>query len=129
MANDINGKGLNTIVGKGSTFEGTLNVMNSLRVEGIVRGKVRCTETLTVGQDGMLEADVHVKGAIISGKVVGNIKAVEKVELEANASLHGDIIARQLVISEGAFFHGNCEMNQNSSNEKVEIEEKKASVV
>ena len=111
MAEDVNGKGLNTIIGKGSTFEGTLSVMNSLRVEGIVRGKINCTETLTLGREGMIEAEIDAKNAILSGKIVGDIRANEKVELEPHATLHGDITTRQLIINEGAFFHGNCEMN------------------
>ncbi len=111
MAEDMNGKGLNTIIGKGSTFEGELNVMNSLRVEGIVRGKIRCSEVLTVGREGMIEAEINVKSAILSGKVVGNVAAAERVELDSGSSLHGDIVTRQLVINEGAFFHGHCQMN------------------
>jgi cytoskeletal protein CcmA (bactofilin family) len=111
MAEDNSGKGLNTIIGKGSTFEGTLNVMNSLRIEGVVRGKIKCTDVLTVGHDGMIEADVEVKSAILSGKIVGNVEAADRVELEATASLHGDIVTKQLIISEGAFFKGSCEMN------------------
>lgn len=111
MATDLNGKGLNTIIGKGSTFEGTLNVMHSLRIDGIIRGKVKTTETITIGREGMLEGEIDAKSAMISGKVVGNVKVIEKVELESSASLHGDIVSRQLVINEGAFFYGNCEMN------------------
>lgn len=125
MGEDLGGKGLNTIIGKGSTFEGTLNVMNSLRVEGIVRGKINCTETLTLGRDGMLEAEILAKNAILGGKVVGNIKALDKVELESHSSLHGDITTRQLMINEGAFFHGNCEMNPEIS-ETANVEESAA---
>ncbi len=111
MGDDLSGKGLNTIIGKGSTFEGELNVMNSLRVEGVVRGKIRCSDVLTVGREGMIEAEMSVKSAILSGKVVGNVAAADRVELDAGSSLHGDITTRQLVINEGAFFHGHCQMN------------------
>jgi cytoskeletal protein CcmA (bactofilin family) len=118
MAEESGSKGLNTIIGKGSTFEGTLNVMSSVRVEGIVRGKIKSTETLTIGGEGIVEAEIEVNSAIVSGKVVGNIHANDRVELESSASLHGDIITKQLIINEGAFFHGNCEMN----GKKIETE-------
>jgi cytoskeletal protein CcmA (bactofilin family) len=35
----------------------------------------------------------------------------DRVELEANASLIGDLKAKDLVINEGATFHGNCSMD------------------
>lgn len=110
MANGSNGKGLNTIIGKGSSLEGTLRVVNSLRIEGSVKGKVACSEILTIGVDGQVEAEVEVKSAIISGTLTGNLKAEEKVELEKTARLNGDITARQLVINEGAFFKGSSIM-------------------
>ena len=107
------GKGLNTIIGKGSTVEGTLNINNCLRIDGTVKGKISCTETLTISSDGVVEAEINAKDAVFSGKVVGNVKVSGKVELDNNASVHGDITTSQIIINEGAFFQGNCNMKNN----------------
>jgi len=101
-----NAKTLLTMLGEGSVLEGTLSVPHSVRVDGTLKGKLDTAETLTVGANGVLEADLRARNAIIGGKVIGNITVEERVELESHASLTGDLKARTLVINEGATFQG-----------------------
>jgi cytoskeletal protein CcmA (bactofilin family) len=103
-------KGLHTIIGEGTTLEGSIVVPHSVRIDGSLKGKLETTETLTVGSTGRIEADIIAKSAIIGGSVKGNLTVEDRVELEANASLVGDLKTRDLVINEGATFHGNCSM-------------------
>ena len=105
-------KGFFTMIGEGSVFEGVITVPHSVRIDGTLRGKVETSEALTIGKSGIVEADIIAKSAIIGGKVTGNLSAEERVELEANASLIGDLRTRDLVISEGAVFHGKCSMKE-----------------
>jgi cytoskeletal protein CcmA (bactofilin family) len=104
-------KGLYTMLGESTVFEGTMVVPHSLRIDGRVKGRVEAGEVLTVGPTGVIEADIKAKSAIIGGKVSGNLVAEDRVELEAKASLIGDIKTRDLVINEGAVFEGNCSMS------------------
>jgi cytoskeletal protein CcmA (bactofilin family) len=114
--------GLNTIVGKDSIIEGTLEVQGGLRVDGIVRGRISVTESLTVGDSGRIEADSTVRIATIGGKVVGNILAQDKIELQSKAVVEGDITTKNLIVEEGAVFHGRCNM-KDTSPETVPSEE------
>jgi cytoskeletal protein CcmA (bactofilin family) len=106
------GKGSITILGEGSSFEGTLSVPHTLRIEGSFKGRIETSEILTIGSNGLIEADISAKSAIIGGKVTGTVIVEERVELEAQASLIGDLRARDLVINEGALFHGRCSMKE-----------------
>jgi cytoskeletal protein CcmA (bactofilin family) len=106
-----NERGLLTIVGAGTILEGTLTVPHSVRIDGTLKGKLETSETLTVGSTGQIEADIIAKSAIIGGCVRGNLSVEDRVELEANASLIGDLKTKDLVINEGATFHGNCSMD------------------
>jgi cytoskeletal protein CcmA (bactofilin family) len=103
-------KGFFTMIGEGTVFEGVITVPHSVRIDGTLRGKVETSEVLTIGKNGIVEADIIAKSAIIGGKVSGNVAVEERVELEANATLIGDLKTRDLVISEGAVFHGKCSM-------------------
>jgi cytoskeletal protein CcmA (bactofilin family) len=105
-----NPKGLYTMLGESSVFEGTLSVPHSLRIDGHVKGKIEAGEMVTIGQNGTIEADIKAKSAIIGGKVTGNVIVEDRIELESNASVVGDIRASDLVINEGAVFVGNCSM-------------------
>jgi cytoskeletal protein CcmA (bactofilin family) len=113
---DKGNKGLYTIIGPGTEFEGKINVPHSVRIDGSFKGKIETSEILTVGTTGNVEADIIAKSAIIAGKVTGNLSVEDRVELAANSSLHGDLKTRDLIINEGAVFHGNCSM------EKVSID-------
>jgi len=118
---------LNTIIGKGSVFQGTINVESSIRVDGVVRGKLTCTDTLVVGKSGVIEAEIKVKNATVGGRIIGNLTASERVELESNSVLIGDLRTKLLVIDEGAVFNGNCAMEakgfKRPSEEKRLVEE------
>lgn len=101
---------MNTIIGKGSVFEGSLQVSHSIRVDGTLQGgELISPETLVVGQEGEIRADLKVKDAVINGKIIGNLEASDSVILESNAVMLGDLKTRILIIEEGAVFRGNCQ--------------------
>jgi len=106
------GKGLLNIIGSGSVFEGTINVPHSIRIDGTFRGKLQTAESLTVGEAGHLEAEIKAQSAFIFGKVTGNLYIEDRVELHVSAVVIGDLHAKELVINEGAVFHGNCSMQK-----------------
>ena len=110
---DKHGKGAYTLLGEGSTFEGHLIVPHAIRIDGSVRGRIETSEMLTIGTTARIEADISAKSAVIGGKVKGNLTVADRTELESQASLVGDLKTQELVINEGAVFHGNCEMDTN----------------
>ena len=100
---------LNTIIGSGSVFEGTVNIESGgIRVDGTIKGKLISSETMVVGPTGVVEANVQVKKATVGGKVVGSLIAIEQTVLETKAVLLGDLKTSSLVVHEGAVFNGNC---------------------
>lgn len=119
---DRGGGGLNTIIGKDSVIEGTLEVKGGLRIDGMVRGQITATESLSVGDSGRVEADLASVMIVIGGKVAGNILAKEKIELQSKAEVEGDITTKNLIIEEGALFHGRCNMKGRPS-ESMSTEE------
>ena len=101
---------LNTLIGKGTTFEGNLSVQHSLRIDGKFVGNIKSTDSIIVGKEGIIEGEIDVKNAVIGGTVKGKITASGKVTLEATAVLVGKLKATKLVIAEGAVFDGNSQM-------------------
>ena len=103
------GQTLNTIIGRGTLFEGTMQVENSVRVDGTFKGELTCSGALTISQSGEAYAQLEGKDIYINGVVRGTVRA-EKVRLDSQARFVGDIHARTLSISEGAVFHGSSSM-------------------
>jgi len=103
---------MNSIIGKGCKINGTVVVSEgTLRIDGDFEGNITCPDTLVVGKDGRVKAEIKVKSAVVGGTVIGNIDAKEKIELQAGSRLEGDIKTTRLVIDEGVFFEGNCKMS------------------
>ncbi len=101
---------LSTIIGKDSLFTGNMEVKGLLRIDGRIKGKIICDETVTVGATGEVEADIDAKIVIVTGAIIGNIHTSEKIELQAKAKVLGDITTKNIVIEQGAIFHGSCQM-------------------
>ena len=99
-----------SILAQGCTFKGEVQIQGIFRVEGEFDGTVRTPEQLVVGKTGVVRGDIQVKNAIIGGRVIGNITAETKIELQSGSHVEGDIRTRRLVIDEGVFFEGNCSM-------------------
>lgn len=111
-SNDVAGdrRELNTIIGKGSIIEGKIKVKNSIRIDGKIKGEVSSTGTVTVGSDGEVEGSINAANAIIGGRVRGKMNVQQKIILEKNSVLIGDLKTQKLNIAEGAVFDGNCIM-------------------
>ncbi len=118
-AEDV-GKGgeLSTIIGRGSVIEGSVTVVNSLRVDGRINGNVSTPESLVVGKDGEIKGEISVGNAVIGGRVEGKILAKGKVVLEGKAYFRGELRTTKLVIDEGAFFDGSCHMSEQARDKK-----------
>jgi len=126
---------MDTIIGKDTLITGTIDVKGALRVDGTIKGKIICSDCVTVGATGMVEADIESNTAIIAGHMIGNVETVDKVELQAKCELEGDIKTKSLVIEQGAVFCGACNMKGGSRPElgflppeKKEKEEKKEGI-
>lgn len=100
---------LNTIIGRGTLFEGVMKVDNSVRIDGIFKGELTCSGALTISQSGEAYAHLEGKDIYINGIVRGTVRA-EKVRLDSQARFIGDVYASALSVSEGAVFHGSCSM-------------------
>jgi cytoskeletal protein CcmA (bactofilin family) len=104
-----NGKGINTVIGRGSVSEGRFRVETGVRVDGVLKGELISSGTLIVGESGVIEADVKVNDALVSGRIVGTLEATEKVHLQAHAAFVGRIKTRTLIVEEGAIFKAECD--------------------
>ena len=108
--NQVIAGGQTSIIAQGCKFDGKVEVRGTLRIEGEFKGDIGTPESLVIGKTGVVNAQVAVKNAIIGGKLIGNIVAENKIELQSGSHVEGDIKTKRLVIDEGVFFEGNCSM-------------------
>ena len=106
---DIKGE-INTLLGRGSEFEGKLTFEGTVRIDGKIKGEIFSDDILVVGEGAEVQAEITVGVVIVEGNVTGNIRAKRAVELHAPARMKGNIVTPSLFIDKGVIFEGNCKM-------------------
>lgn len=115
---------ISAFLGKGTEFKGVLSFEGTIRVDGKIDGEVISKDTLIAGDGAFLQGEISVGTIILSGRIVGNINASQKVHLLAPASVQGNIKTPKLIIEEGVTLDGKCEM----AGEKKAVEQKVVSL-
>ena len=104
-------KGTMANIGKSITINGDLTGEEDLVIEGKVEGKVTLPNSqLTIGANGSIKAEVQAKSVVVIGRVSGNVRGTERVEIQATGIVEGDVIAPRLVVAEGAVVNGSIQM-------------------
>lgn len=100
-----------TVIGPGLNVEGELTSQEEVVVHGAIRGTLTSKDAVSVGQGGVVEADIRAASVSCAGHVTGNVTADERVDIQAGGRLIGDVKASRLTIADGASFKGNVDMD------------------
>jgi cytoskeletal protein CcmA (bactofilin family) len=109
-------------IGKSVIIKGELSGSEDLYLDGEVEGNIELRgHSLVIGPNGRIRANVHAKDVVVHGKVDGNLRGTEKVELKKSAVLNGDIFTQRIIIEDGAFFKGAIDIQKASVETKPEV--------
>ncbi|MER3499113.1 MAG: cell shape determination protein CcmA [Chitinophagaceae bacterium] len=99
-----------TIINAGTTVKGDISSNNDLRIDGTILGNISSTSKIVIGASGVVEGDISGNQADIVGKVSGNIKAKDLLQLRGDCVVNGNIFAAKLQVEPTATFNGQCHM-------------------
>jgi cytoskeletal protein CcmA (bactofilin family) len=103
------------VIGSKTTVKGEISGDEDVLVEGVVEGQIRINKDLRVGPGGTVKATIDAQSVVVSGEVIGDCHAANRVEIQASGRLTGNIRAPRVVIAEGAVFKGNSDMTGRKS--------------
>jgi cytoskeletal protein CcmA (bactofilin family) len=86
---------LNGFMDEGTEFHGELRFRDTFRIDGRLTGKV---------------AEIDCGVVSIRGTVTGKVQGRQRIELLAGSKVQATLISPKLMIEEGAFFQGQCDM-------------------
>lgn len=101
---------VNGFIDKDTEITGEIKFNDSFRIDGKFKGKVLSGVSLIIGEDGIVEAEIDVDNVSINGVVKGSVKAKDKIEIFSRGRVTGELVTPKLIIEEGAFFQGSCQM-------------------
>lgn len=98
-------------IGKSVAIKGELSGSEDIYVDGQVEGSIQLAgNSVTVGPNGRVKADITAQNLTVSGTLDGNVRASERTELRKTAVVNGDVQTRRIAIEEGAYFKGKLEI-------------------
>lgn len=117
-------------LGPDTSLEGTLKFEHSVLIEGKFKGKIESAGSLVIGESAQVEAEIVSGTVSIKGKVEGSIVAKERVQIQGQGIVLGDITTPSLQMDEAVTFEGRCSMGngnraKSSDREKSQADKQK----
>jgi len=99
-----------TLICKQTKITGDVSFTGVLYVDGHIKGDISAEEMesslLTIGTNGYVEGQISVPHIVILGKVKGDVRAIEHVELMADSRVEGNVYYKLMEMAMGAEVNG-----------------------
>jgi cytoskeletal protein CcmA (bactofilin family) len=103
---------LEVVIGSESVFRGEMTSKGTIRIDGTFEGNITA-DCVILGESGSMTGDLQVNTLIAGGKLKGNVRAGDHVEIQSKGEVYGDIYTVRLSVAEGAVFEGRSSMQKN----------------
>lgn len=101
---------METLIGRQTEILGDVRFAGGLHVDGRIKGGVQSAgdkaAALSLSETGVIEGDVRVPNVLVNGRIVGEVRASERLTLGAKARIVGDVRYRVLQMEAGALVNG-----------------------
>jgi len=102
------------ILQEGTTFEGNLSFVGTMKIGGKFKGEIFSDDTLIIDESAKVEGQIQVGELVIKGSVEGEVHATKKVTMLAPARFKGSVSSPNLKLEEGVLFEGASIPRQNN---------------
>jgi len=104
---------LGAYLGAGTKITGKLHFDGQATIDGEVDGEIVSQAHVTVGQQATVKGKVSAQSILVQGKVMADVVAEKKLEIQPPGSVVGDVTTLSLVIGDGAILEGHISMRKN----------------
>ena len=98
------------IVASGTVIEGKFSSTENVRIDGLIKGEVKCSQRLVMGESGGIEGNIRTKDAVIMGTIEGELHVEGTLHLKGAALIRGIIQSKFMTVEEGARYVGECKI-------------------
>ena len=107
-----------TLIGKNTSFEGTLTAKGTLRIDGSVKGDIKVDGDVYIGEESVIVGNISCSNIVVGGNVNGNVATNQQLRITSTGKISGDISVKSLIIDENGVFEGNSKMIAADTNTK-----------
>jgi cytoskeletal protein CcmA (bactofilin family) len=99
-------------IGPSVVIKGEVTGTEPLFIDGRVEGSITFLEhRVTVGRTSDIRADIRAHDVVVMGKVEGNIYCSDLLDIRADSSISGHMLAQRIRIDDGASLKGTVEVH------------------
>jgi cytoskeletal protein CcmA (bactofilin family) len=108
------------VIGPSIHIDGDVRGEEDLLIEGEVSGTVQLkNNSLTIGPNGKVRADVYAHSIYVDGFVEGDLFGSERVNIRKSAQVKGNVTSPRVSVEDGAKFKGAIEMDPQAAQNVV----------
>jgi cytoskeletal protein CcmA (bactofilin family) len=99
-----------SLIQEGMSVRGDMKAEGDIRLDGALEGSLVSKSKVIIGCTGVIHADLEAAEVLVMGRIHGKLIGHRRIELRKGAHVEGDLSTAALVIEEGVFFQGLCQM-------------------
>lgn len=113
-------------IGRTLIIKGEVIGAEALYIDGRIEGKITLPDNrVTIGRNGVVQANITAKEVVVMGKVSGNIECTDRVDIRSEGSVTGEVSTVRISVEDGAVLKGGIqvksgEQKQNQPQQKNE---------
>lgn len=111
---------IDSLIGGKTKLHGDVYFTGGLHVDGTIEGNVIANDEhsmLTTSEQARIEGNVKVHHIILNGEVIGDVYALQHIELAAHARVTGNVYYNIIEMTMGAEVNGNLIHTTDSGNQ------------
>lgn len=109
------------VIGPKIRFKGELVGEEDLLIQGHVDGTIELKgNTLIIGEQGVVKANVLAQTITIEGTVEGDVYGEERISIKSSSNVKGNLVADRVTLEDGAKFKGSIDMEIESRRTEFE---------
>jgi cytoskeletal protein CcmA (bactofilin family) len=111
-----------TSLGPGLSLKGELTGQEDVFLDCKFEGPINFGgNRVTIGKSSVVTGDIVAREAVLHGRLDGDLRAHDRVEVKSGGSLVGDLVTGRISIEEGAYFKGHIEVDPSSKPLKADL--------
>jgi len=98
-------------IGRTLVIKGEVSGSESLYIDGKIEGTLTFKDhRVTVGRNGVVQANIAAREVVIMGKVTGNVECSDRVDIRSEGTLTGDVVSQRISVEDGAMLRGSVQL-------------------
>jgi cytoskeletal protein CcmA (bactofilin family) len=98
-------------IGRSLVIKGEISGAEALYIDGRIEGKITLSDNrVTIGRNGIVQADINAREVVVMGKVTGNIECSDRVDIRSEGVVNGNVATVRISVEDGAVLKGGIQV-------------------